>query len=89
MDEQKKFKIIVKDCKSKDGKKEFKTYKLVDEDNNKKLVDCVMCKSIDPAMKAELDKHHKAYVIGDIEINNNAYEYPKAFIRQITNVEKV
>lgn len=80
-------KIIVKDCKSKDGKKEFKTFKLVDEANNGKLVDCVMCKTIDPAMRAELEKHHKANVEGDISISEN-YEYPKAFVRTITKVEK-
>lgn len=81
-------KIIVKDCKTKDGKKSFKSYKLVDETNNGKLVDCVMCKSIDSVALAELNATHKAVIEGDISINHN-YEYPKAFIRSIDKVENV
>ena len=80
-------KIIVKTVKTKDGKKTFKSFKLVYENNNGKLVDCVMCKSIDETMKAKLEKTHKAVVVGDISISNN-YEYPKAFIRSIEDVKE-
>ena len=78
-------KIIVKDCKSKDGKKSFKTFKLVGE--NGKLIDCVMCKSIEASKRAELESFYKAKVVGDISINYN-YEYPKAFVRSLEQVEK-
>lgn len=87
--ETKKYKIIVKECTSKDGKKTFNTYKLVDEENGGRLVDCVMCKSISATAKEQLDSVHKAYVEGDISINRGGYEYPKAFIREIVNIEKI
>ena len=80
-------KIIVRDCKSKDGKKSFKSYKLVDEANNGKLIDCVMCKTIAPEAINALNANHKSKVVGDISINHN-YEYPKAFIRSLDFVEK-
>lgn len=81
-------KIVVKDCKSKDGKKEFKSFKLVDTENGGKLIDCVMCKSIEATKLAELSGAHKAIVEGDISINNN-YEYPKAFVRSLDKVIKI
>lgn len=82
------FTVLVKDCKTKDGKKSFKSYKIVDNDNGGKLVDCVMCKTIDSKMKAELDTMYKAKIKGDISISHN-YEYPKAFVRTIDEIEKV
>ena len=82
------FKIIIRTVKTKDGKKTFKSYKLVDEENNGKLVDCVMCKTISVEQKAVLDSMHKAEVSGDISINFN-YEYPKAFVRTITDIVKI
>lgn len=81
--------IVVKEVQSKDKKKTFKTYKVVDEDNKGKLVDCVMCKSVAPEMKAKLDDCVKAEINGDISINNTGYEFPKAFIRSIESVEKI
>lgn len=79
-------KIIVKSMKTKDGKKTFKSYKLVDENNNGKLVDCVICKSVAKDMLTKIDEKHKCVVVGDISINYN-YEYPKAFIRSIESVK--
>lgn len=81
--------IIVKDVQSKDKKKSFKTYKVVDKENGGKLTDTVMCKTIDPKMKALLDDCKKAKVVGDISINTTGYEYPKAFVRSIDSVEKI
>lgn len=79
-------KIIVKTMKTKDGKKTFKSFKLVDDNNNGKLVDCVICKTVSKDMLAKIEEKHKCVVIGDISINHN-YEYPKAFIRSIDSVE--
>lgn len=87
--EEKTYKIIVKNGQTKDGKKKFKVYKLVDEENGGKLVDCVMCKSISSVMIEELSVCNKAKVTGDISINLYGYEYPKAFVRQIDSVEKI
>ena len=87
--EEKKYKILVKDCQSKDGKKKFKTYKLVDEENGGRLTDCVMCKTIGSVYLEELSFCKKAYITGDISINTSGYEYPKAFIRSIDSVEKI
>ena len=87
--EEKKYKIVVKDCTSKDGKKKFKTYKLVDEENGGRLTDCVMCKTINATQLEELNSCKKAWVAGDISINTTGYEYPKAFIRSLNSVEKI
>lgn len=80
--------ILVKNCKSKDGKKAFKSYKLVDDENNGKLIDCVMCKSIEASKMDELNKCVKAEIEGDYSINHG-YEFPKAFIRSITSITKL
>ena len=80
-------KILVKNATTNDGRK-FKTYKLVDEANNGKLIDCVMCKSIEASKFDELSKCNKAVVQGDISINYN-YEFPKAFVRTIEEVTKI
>lgn len=80
-------KILVKNATTKDGRK-FKSYKLVDSDNNGKLIDCVMCKSIEASKLDELSKTNKAVVEGDISINYN-YEFPKAFVRSIDRVTKI
>ena len=83
------FKVIVKEVKSKDGKKTFKTYKIVDEENNGKLVDAVMCKSIKSSMLDTLNECKKATVTGIAHINHNGFEFPKAFITSIEKVEKI
>lgn len=83
------FKVLVKDGETKDGKKKFKYYRIVDEKNNNKLVDTVMCKSVKSAMVDELNLCKKAVVTGIMHINNNGFEFPKAFITSIEKIEKI
>lgn len=80
----KAFKVVVRNVKGKDGRK-FNTFKIVDEDNHGKLVDCVICKSVPEAVIKQITEAKKCFVKGDISINNN-FEYPKAFIRSVTEV---
>lgn len=84
----KAYKVLVRDGQTKDGKKKFKSFKIVDEERQGKLVDCVMCKSIDDEKMSRLSKTHKAYITGDINISYN-YEYPKAFVRQIDDIKEI
>lgn len=77
-------KIIVRSVKGKDGRK-FNTFKLVDNDNHGKLVDCVICKTVSEEAINKLVKSGKAIVKGNISISNN-FEYPKAFIRSLDEV---
>lgn len=88
MPEAIKCKIISRKVKSQDGKQEFDTFKVVDEENHNRLVDGVLCKSVDDKYKKELVKNGKSLVTGDIQIDRNGFEYPKAFIRTITSIEK-
>lgn len=85
-----KYKILIKrDVKTKDGKKTFDSYTLVDEENGGKKIDTVVCKSVDPTKLKELRECNKAYITGDISVNMFGYEYPKAFIRSIDTIEKI
>lgn len=81
-------KIIRKEATTRQGKK-FNAYKLVDEEKGGKLIDCVICKSVDPSMLGKLSACNKAGVIGDIEINDYSYEFPKAFVRSLEAVTKI
>lgn len=87
--EEKVYRMIIREVTTKDSKKTYKSYKIVDEDNRGRLVDCVMCKTISGVMLEELSVCNKAKVTGDITINTTGYEFPKAFVRQITSVEKI
>lgn len=81
---EKAYKIIVRSVKGKDGRK-FNTYKIVDEENHGKLVDCVMCKSVGDETVKKITEAKKCFIKGDISISNN-FEYPKAFIRSVTEI---
>ena len=82
-------KIVVKEVKSKDGKKTFKTYKVVDSENHNRLIDAVICKSVDKKMVDTLNECNKATVTGNITINTTGFEFPKAFVKTIDSVEKI
>ena len=82
------YKIISRKVKSTDGKQEFDTFKVVDEENHNRLVDGVLCKSVDDKSKKQLIENGKSVVAGDIQIDRNGFEYPKAFIRSITSIKK-
>lgn len=83
---EKEFKIIVREVTTKDGKQKFKTYKFVDEENKGILIDCVICKSVDDGALDTISKSKKVKVMGDVYVERNAYEYPKAFVRKATSV---
>lgn len=84
--EEKEFKIIVREVTTKDGKKKFKSFKFVDEENQRRLIDCVICKSVDDGTLDIISSSKKVKVTGEVHVERNAYEYPKAFVRKATNV---
>lgn len=84
--EEKEFKIIVKEVTTKDGKKKFKSFKFVDDENKGRLIDCVICKSVDDGALDIISSSKKVKVTGEVYVERNAYEYPKAFVRKATNV---
>ena len=85
-----KFKVVVqRNVETKDKKKKFDVFKIIDEENGGRKVDTVMCKSVDNAMLAELRECNKAYITGNITVNRTQFEYPKAFVRTIDTVEKI
>ena len=83
------FKIIVREVTTKDGKKKFKTCKFVDEENKDKLIDCVLCKSVEDSTRDELYSCDKAQIRGDVSVDRYGYEYPRAFVRTITQIVKI
>lgn len=83
-----KYKVIVRSVKSRDGKQTFFAYKVVDEEDHCKLIDGVICKTVDTAKLEQLQANKKSVITGDISINREGYEYCKAFIRTIDSVEK-
>lgn len=84
-----KFKIIVREVTTKDGNKKFKTFKFVDEENKGKLIDCVLCKDVEEGPRKMLNSCNKAQVDGEVYVERHSYEYPRAFVRSISQVVKI
>lgn len=85
---EKKYKVIVRNVKSRDGKQTFFAYKVVDDEDHGKLVDGVICKTVEASKLEELQANGKSVITGDITINREGYEFCKAFIRTIDSVTK-
>lgn len=83
------FKIVLREVSTKDGKKKFKTFKFVDEENKGKLIDCVICKGVEDGAIEMLNSCNKASIEGDVAVDRCGYEYPRAFVRTISNVVKI
>lgn len=81
------YRIIPKQVTTKD-KKTFTAFKLVDDDNNGRLIDCVMCKGVKADQISEIAECHKAEITGEVQISQN-YEFPKAFVKSIDSIKKI
>ena len=72
-----KIKVIVKHCKTKDGKKEFDAYRAVQADG--KLIDCRFQAHIQ-----NIPKENFVMLVRSDEINiSKAYEYPRLWVANV------
>ena len=84
-----KMKILIYEGTKKDGGK-FNYFRYVRE-NDKKLIDCRMKKTVDYAKIQELCACKKAYITTKNEyfVNATTYEYPVIYIGDIESVERI
>lgn len=82
-------KVVVKEYERKETKQKFKSLKLVHDDDHGRLIDCILCKGVTDSQKKEIESHNKVEIDGEIVIDTEHYEFPKAFVKNVTKIVKL